>query len=100
MQVKRTVALVAGLAVLVLAGCGSAASGLTNDQIREQVGRLSDESDGTNLTLVDVPWCVEGISDNEWECRVHEKNHSTGDVWELTIWATCDETTCTLEPDR
>ena len=71
--------------------------GLTNAQIRAQVGRLADAQDGTNLTLAGVPWCVKGISDNEWECRINERNHATHSIWQSTVWAKCDATTCRLE---
>ena len=49
------------------------------------------------LTLVDVPACARGERHLEWRCRVRERNRYTDDLVELTVLATCDERTCTLE---
>lgn len=67
---------------------------------RAVIGPLTDRSDGTNLTLVNVPWCVKGISAGEWQCHVRERNHSTGEVWLLDVWATCTGRICELEKDQ
>jgi hypothetical protein len=92
---SKPLVLICLLAALT-AGCGAKGASLTNEQIRNQVGYLVDHSNGTNLTLRNVQWCVEGLSKNEWECKVNLLNHATGNLWETTWWAKCEDR-CRLE---
>jgi hypothetical protein len=61
-----------------------------------RVGRFMSHP-ASPLTLVDVPACARGDRHLEWRCRVRERNRYTDDMVELTVLATCDERTCTLE---
>ncbi len=87
---------------LALAGCGgqNAPKWPTEAQARDQVQQLVDAQSGTSMTIDGVTWCVPGISDNEFECRVMISGIAGNPTsQETTQWMKCDPSaeTCRLE---
>jgi uncharacterized protein len=86
------------IAASLTACAGSTAPKLSNAQIKAQVRQLVDDQSGTLLVIKGVDWCVEAVSDSEWECRVEVRNDGQGGVMvQETVFAKCDPTVCRLE---